>query len=146
MNYLKALLVIQLAIIGWLIPQVYYAANSFDFEYVNLLKEKQAAEVKDDYTTEVFELSAYNTVKSQTDSNECEAASGVDICDRDFGIVACPKRFPFGTEFEINGKKYVCLDRMNIRYEGNYLDINFDKDIDAAREFGRKILPVKIYD
>jgi len=132
---------------AYLIFQAYQAADSFDFEeYANTMIREQAAEVKDDFTTEVFEVSAYNTVKSQTDSNECESASGVNICDRDFGIVACPHKFPFGTEFEINRQKYVCLDRMNARYEGNYLDINFDKDIKGALEFGRQQLSIRVYE
>jgi 3D (Asp-Asp-Asp) domain-containing protein len=60
------------------------------------------------------------------------------------GIVACPNRFPFGTIVEINGKVYVCYDRMNDRYaDGNYFDI-FMWNLEDAIRWGRRTLQVKV--
>ena len=71
-------------------------------------------------------VTGYNTVRGQTDDTPCIAASGANICGRR-NTVACPRLFDLGTVVEINGKKYVCEDRMAPRFRGGF-DINCDKD------------------
>jgi hypothetical protein len=71
-------------------------------------------------------VTGYNTVRRQTDDTPCIAASGANICGRR-NTVACPRMFDLGTVVEINGRKYVCEDRMAPRFRGNF-DINCDKD------------------
>ena len=56
-------------------------------------------------------VTGYNTVRDQTDDTPCIAASGANICGRR-DTVACPRLFELGTIVEINGRKYVCEDRM----------------------------------
>ncbi len=90
--------------------------------------------------TEIFEISAYNTVEWQTDDSPCISASGKNICGRD-DVIACPAKYKFGTQMQIIDKIYVCEDRM--KKDGG-IDISFDKDIAAAENWGRKTLAVKI--
>ena len=71
-------------------------------------------------------VTGYNTVRNQTDDTPCIAASGANICGRR-DTVACPRLLEFGTIVEINGRKYVCADRMAARFRGGF-DINCDKD------------------
>jgi 3D (Asp-Asp-Asp) domain-containing protein len=62
------------------------------------------------------------------------------------GAVACPRKYPLGTEVEIEGKKYVCEDRT-----AKYLDGRFDifagftqADYQRALRWGVRTLEVKI--
>ena len=71
-------------------------------------------------------VTGYNTVPGQTDETPCIAASGANICGRR-DTAACPRLLEFGTIVEINGRKYVCADRMAARFRGGF-DINCDKD------------------
>lgn len=91
-----------------------------------------------------FTISAYNTVEWQTDSTPCISASGDNICGRD-DVVACPRAYPIGTNFIIDGKVYVCLDRLHGDYDSR-IDISFDKDLQGAIEWGIKNKMVIILD
>ena len=71
-------------------------------------------------------VTGYNTVKEQTDSTPCIAASGDDICGRT-DVVACPRDIALGTKVVIDGKSYTCLDRTHEKFNGRY-DISCDKD------------------
>src|SRR4051794_5423792 len=71
-------------------------------------------------------VTGYNPVREQTDGDPCIAASGANICGRR-DTVACPRLFGLGTIVEINGRKYVCEDRMAPRFRGGF-DINCDKN------------------
>ena len=71
-------------------------------------------------------VTGYNTVPEQTDSTPCIAASGANICGRR-DVVACPRAVPLGTKVEIDGKMYVCEDRLAEKYDSRY-DISCDKD------------------
>lgn len=88
-------------------------------------------------------VTAYNTTTTQTDSTPCLSASGVDICGVD-NVVACPRDIPFGTEVDIAGSRYVCLDRMAPRFNDRY-DISFKEDVEGAREFGLQQLKITIW-
>lgn len=93
-------------------------------------------EIKKDFVIAI--VTAFNTVESQTDGNSCSAAAG-NICGRD-DVIACPREVPLHTWKIIDGKEYECMDRTHIKFNGRY-DISFDKDIEAAKNFGiRKLL------
>jgi 3D (Asp-Asp-Asp) domain-containing protein len=79
-------------------------------------------------------VTAYNTVRGQTDDTPCIAASGDNICGRT-DVVACPRRVPLGTWVEIKGKRYECLDRTAKKHDGRF-DISFGKDVQAALNWG----------
>lgn len=88
-------------------------------------------------------VTAYNTVPEQTDSRPCEAASGKNICGRD-DVVACTRNLPFGTKVEIDGKLYVCEDRLAMKYDTR-IDISCDKDMKCPFEIGSGTKQVKIF-
>lgn len=90
----------------------------------------------------VFTISAYNTVIEQCSGDPCISASGKNICGRN-DTVACPRKYKFGTKFEILDKIYICEDRLALKYN-NRIDINFDKDMVGAKNWGVKTLLVKI--
>jgi len=92
--------------------------------------------------TVVATVTAYNTLEAQTDDTPCIAASGDNICGRR-DVVACPSRIPLGTWVVINEERYECLDRTARKYDGRF-DISFDKDVQAALEWGKPHLEVTI--
>ena len=110
-------------------------------------------------------ITAYTSSVEETDDTPCLSASGHNICNlpdwviqkmndkgvnpylSHTGIIACPKEYKMGSNvFEIQGQKYICLDRMNSRYDGQErFDIYFGMDRQGALNFGRQTLEVKIY-
>lgn len=87
------------------------------------------------------EITAYNATESQTDNTPDIVASGKKT---KVGMAACPSWLKFGTEIKINGKKYVCEDRMHQRFRnGKYFDLLVETH-DEAIQFGRKLLVVEI--
>lgn len=89
-------------------------------------------------------VTAYNTFSNQTDNTPCISADNTNICGRS-DIVACPRKYPFGTKVNILGRDYVCHDRTALRFDSRF-DISFDKRIKEAREFGKQKVEVKIYE
>lgn len=86
-------------------------------------------------------VTGYNSVEAQTDATPCQAAGGY-ICGKT-NVVACPRSLRLGQEVSINGRRYICFDRLAKRYD-NRFDIFFDKDIQAAKAWGIKELEVTI--
>lgn len=115
------------------------------FTYTKTEWKRPRVEIQYDlnYTEIEAIVTAYNTVPEQTDGNPCIAAGGY-ICGRD-DVVACPVKYPLGTRVNIAGKMYECLDRTAPKY-GNRFDISFDKDLEGARNWGKKLLSIKIYE
>jgi len=74
-------------------------------------------------------VTGYNTVPEQTDSTSCVASSGDNICGRN-DVVACPRSIPLKTKVDIDGKEYICLDRLALKYD-NRFDISCDKDFEC---------------
>jgi len=110
--------------------------------------DKKAGERKIELTKRVLEarsayatVTAYNTVAWQTDSTPCIAAAGY-ICGRT-DVAACPSSLALHTWVQIDGKKYECMDRTAAKFNGRY-DISFDKDIQGARNFGKRQLKVVV--
>jgi len=87
------------------------------------------------------ETTAYSSTIDQTDSTPFITASGTTVRD---GIVAC-NFLPFGTKIkfpEIYGNKiFIVEDRMA---DDTMIDIWFS-DRQSAKNFGRKILLVKVF-
>lgn len=86
------------------------------------------------------EFSAYTASEDETDANPSIMASGKKVYK---GAIACPRAVDFGSIVEIKDMgKFVCEDRMNIRYKNNF-DI-FMESKDEAMSFGRKTLNYRI--
>ena len=85
------------------------------------------------------EITAYTSSPDETDDTPTLNASGTMPS---YGSLACPRRYELGTAFVIEGKRYVCDDRMNIRYT-NRFDIWMPSKAHAI-EFGIQTLPVEI--
>jgi 3D (Asp-Asp-Asp) domain-containing protein len=77
------------------------------------------------------------TVTAYTSARSSITASGTPVFD---GVMACPRKYPFGTRFKIEGKVYKCQDRPSAKY-GNRFDIWKPTKV-AARAFGKKKLTV----
>lgn len=86
-------------------------------------------------------VTGFNTVEEQTDSTPCEAAGG-NICGRK-NVAACPRKYPIGTKVMIKGEVYTCLDRLAKKYD-NRFDLSFDKNVEAAKQWGKQTLVVTI--
>ncbi len=89
----------------------------------------------------LYEISAYNSVPWQTDDSPCISADNKNICERYLaGQKLCASNnFRLGSEVYIEGYgKCKIADRMNKRYQGNYVDIYMGMDIARARQFGRQ--------
>jgi len=93
---------------------------------------------------EITTVTAYYPSPKDTDSTPCISASGLNICKAKTPIVACPRKYPFGTKVLINGKIYTCEDRTNIKYDGIF-DILM-KNKKEVVNWGKKILPVIVFD
>ena len=88
---------------------------------------------------EIRPVTGYSSEISQTDSTPFLTASQKQVKE---GMIACPRRLVFGTKVEIEGREYICEDRMNLRYDERY-DIWFPSTVEA-REFGIQELPIII--
>lgn len=85
------------------------------------------------------EITAYTSSPNETDDTPDINASGTRPTD---GSIACPRYYPFGTQFVIQGKRYTCDDRMNKRHADRF-DIWMPNRSDAL-EFGVQTLPIEI--
>jgi 3D (Asp-Asp-Asp) domain-containing protein len=65
----------------------------------------------------IADVTGYSSTKDQTDSTPFITASGERVRD---GIIACPRKYEFGTRFKIDDKTYICEDRMNIRFDDRF--------------------------
>lgn len=109
----------------WLVEEIKYTAPEPQYEEVEA------------------EVTAYNATEAQTDDRPWETASGVTV---NGFTAACPSYLDFGTIIEIDGKEYVCEDRMNKRYrDGEYYDI-IKPTKRQALAWGRQTVTIKIYE
>ncbi len=84
-------------------------------------------------------ITAYSSSPDETDDDPFITASGRRVFD---GLVACPRRYAFGTKFKINGRTYTCFDRLNQRFDDRF-DIWMVSKHEALR-FGRRRLLVQV--
>ena len=89
------------------------------------------------------EVSAYTSSKDETDHDPFTTASGSKTGP---GIIACPAHLEFGTRVEIEGKVFVCEDRMNKRYRHQEVYDIWVSSKEVAYEWGRRTLDIKIYE
>ena len=91
---------------------------------------------------EVFiaQVTAYASSSDETNGQSFITASGQQVRD---GIVACPRKFPFGTKFVIEQKVYECLDRLAIEHDHRF-DI-WKPNLTEAVQFGIQELPVEAF-
>ena len=85
-------------------------------------------------------ITAYTPRVEETDSTPFITASGETVRN---GIIA-NNCLPLHSVVEIEGNKYVVLDRMNSRYGCGFYDI-FMWDLDEALNWGVRRLPVLVY-
>lgn len=77
---------------------------------------------------------AYASSPYQTDGSPCVTSSGTRVRP---GVVAS-NFLPMGTLLEINGNEYIVEDRMNVRYQGNYIDVWFPSTSEALAWGGKR--------
>ncbi len=88
----------------------------------------------------IAEVTAYSSSLDETQGNPFITASGQRVRD---GIIACSRDYPFGTRFLIEGKLYVCLDRLARKYD-HRIDI-WKPNKAEALQFGRRKLPIEVF-
>lgn len=90
----------------------------------------------EDYTGDeliTVHVTGYNLVEGQTDATPCIGASGKDLCgEQGHFTVACPRKYPLGTVFEIDGFYYTCEDRLAKKYDDR-IDINCKLDKECTK-------------
>jgi 3D (Asp-Asp-Asp) domain-containing protein len=92
----------------------------------------------------IFTITAYYLVPWETDDDPCILASGINACEiKNKKIVACPRKYPFGTKFLINGEIWECQDRLNIKYDDR-IDLLVATE-EEMEKWGKRILPVTIF-
>lgn len=84
-------------------------------------------------------VTSYSSEPEQTDSTPEITASNKQVRD---GFAACPYRYPFGTGIVIEGKRYVCEDRMSRKFPDRF-DI-WSPSKEAAIEWGKRITTITI--
>ena len=77
------------------------------------------------------------TVTAYTSAPGAVTASGAFPFD---GLLACPRKYPLGTLFKIEGKLYECRDRLNPKYRDRF-DI-WKPTRSEARLFGKRRLRI----
>lgn len=86
----------------------------------------------------IITVTAYHP--GEPDLFPCLSASGVNICETDKNIVACSRKYPFGTKFLINGAAYYCEDRLNIKYDDR-IDL-LVKNEKEMKKWGKRTIEV----
>ena len=84
------------------------------------------------------EVTAYSSSPDETWGDPFITASGREVHD---GLVACPRKFPFGTRFRIGSRIYTCWDRMHKRFDHRF-DIWKSSKQEALR-FGKQELVIE---
>ena len=103
----------------------------------------QAVAPERPYKEILAQVTAYTSSVEETDDTPFITASGSLVDD---STLACPAFLPFGTEVEINGKRFFCKDRMNLRYRYDHYYDMWVQTKEEAREWGRQTVVIKIYE
>jgi 3D (Asp-Asp-Asp) domain-containing protein len=94
-------------------------------------------------TTLNAQVTMYTSDPAETDSTPFTTASNTTVSTK---TAACPAFLRFGTKIMVNGRVFVCEDRMAKRYrDGNYFDLWVPEKKDAYA-FGRQQLQVIIFE
>lgn len=87
-------------------------------------------------------VTAYTSSPEETDDTPNVNAAGKETRS---GTAACPAKYAFGTVIEIEGEKFVCEDRMHLRYRhGDFYDIWMESREEALK-WGRRVLQVLVH-
>jgi hypothetical protein len=132
---LFAIVIIPVANASWIAPKMNLQIGQREIsQKIEFLATNTPYLAKSVVPIEVFEtkITGYNTTKEQTDSTPCISASGENICGRK-DVIACPRKYPFGSVFEIKGEKYVCEDRLAEKYD-HRIDINCNLDFECSKQ------------
>ena len=92
------------------------------------------------YYIKTATITGYSSTEDQTDSTPFLTASQKQVKK---GIIACPREIPFGSKVEIEGKAYICEDRMSKKFNDRF-DIWFEST-EEALEWGRQTKMVVVY-
>lgn len=84
-------------------------------------------------------VTAYSSSKEETDETPLIMANGENVRP---GVLACPRKFKFGTKFLIGGRVYECTDRMHKKYDSRF-DVWMESREKALR-FGKQKLVVYV--
>jgi 3D (Asp-Asp-Asp) domain-containing protein len=84
------------------------------------------------------EVTAYSSSPDETWGDPFITASGRLVHD---GLVACPRKFPFGTRFRIGSRIYTCWDRLHKRFDDRF-DI-WKPTKEEALQFGKQVLDIE---
>jgi 3D (Asp-Asp-Asp) domain-containing protein len=84
-------------------------------------------------------VTAYSSSPDETWGDPFITASGRRVFD---GLVACPRKLPFGTRVQIGHRQYDCYDRLHPKYDDRF-DIWMPSK-HAALEFGARKLQVVV--
>jgi 3D (Asp-Asp-Asp) domain-containing protein len=85
------------------------------------------------------DVTAYSSSPDETWGDPFITASGRRVAD---GVVACPRRLPFGTKVKIGKRTYTCWDRLHPKYDDRF-DI-WKASKEEALQFGRRRVVVEI--
>jgi 3D (Asp-Asp-Asp) domain-containing protein len=99
------------------------------------------AATEPDHKIIVAVVTAYTSSVDETDENPFETASGSRTRR---GVLACPKKYEFGTKIVIDGRQYTCEDRMNRRYRDKECFDIWVETKSEAFNWGRRELKVKV--
>lgn len=68
----------------------------------------------------IARITAYTASTDECDDSPYITSDGTDLRTTDENIVACPRRYEFGSKWEIDGVVYTCHDRLNIKYDNTF--------------------------
>ncbi len=85
------------------------------------------------------DVTAYSSSPDETWGDPFITASGRRVAE---GVVACPRRLPFGTQVRIGTRTYTCWDRLHPKYDDRF-DI-WKASKEEALQFGRRRVIVEI--
>lgn len=109
-------------------------------DYLNNYKIEPRTIIMNENTL-IATITAYTSSVDETDDTPFITASGKKTGN---GIIACPPKYPFGTQVEIEGRLFVCEDRMNKRYHNQERFDIWMETKDDAYNWGLRKLVVNI--
>lgn len=101
----------------------------------------EVKEVADNTKVVVATITAYTSSPDETDDTPFITASGARTGR---GTIACPPKYDFGTQVEIEGRQYTCEDRMNRRYHSQERFDIWVETKSEAYKWGIKEVEIKI--
>ena len=129
----------QLAQIRYQMPQAPWQSAEAKTQTDPVILKKEISAWQKAGKRFIAEVSAYTSSPDETDGTPFITASGTSTRP---GILACSRKYLFGTHWLINGRIFECQDRLNKRYEDAPFPV-FDIWVQSKQEafnFGRQYL------